>query len=423
MGRTVLIRGARQLLTLRGPNAPRRGEAMRQLGVIEDGAILISDGIITNVGPSRRLENLAEARSAEEINAAGRVVMPGFIDCHTHLIAAPPRLSESRNVDYGTAELTFNKNSVRTAAEHIRRTSAPSLEHQAKRFLSGLVRHGTTTVEIKTGFGLDESGEMKMLRVLSHLSNVAVTVIPTFFAPYMPPAEFSGTLDDHVAWMCNHLLGKVKARQVAQFVDAFCDPSGLNLAQTHTLLNAARRLGFAIKLHSETTTRMGSVRMAVEMGAVSVDGLHHSNPADAILLGHSHTVAVVIPGAVHHSHTTQVAPARQLVDRGAAVALGSGFHPPVSSTYNMITVLAAACTQMKLTPEEAITAGTINAAHALMRSAQSGSLEFGKEADLIMLGVSDYREIPYQFGVNLVSLTMRKGQVVYREGDVTVGNE
>ena len=164
---------------------------------------------------------------------------------------------------------------------------------------------------------------------------------------------------------------------------------------------------------------MGSVRMGVEMGAVSVDGLNHADEADAIVLGRSHTIGVVMPGPVYQGYASRFAPARQLIDKGAAIALASCYHPPISSTYSMLTVIALACTHMGLTPEEAITAATINGAHAVARATQLGSLEFGKEADLIMLGVSDFREIPYQFGVNLVSLTMRKGQVVFQEGAVT----
>lgn len=411
MARRVLLRGARQLLTLHGPTGPRRGEAMRQLGLIEDGALLICDGIITNVGPTRRIENLAEARAAEEINATGRVVMPGFVDSHTHLVAAPPRFADSRNSSHGTAD--------QLSSDYIRRTAAPSLLHQAKRHGYGLLRHGSTTVEVKTGYGLDEPGEIKMLRVLGHLPEAGVSVVPTFQAPHNKPPEFAGSLDNHLNWICDHLLPRVKLRELARFVDCYCDPTGYSPAQANVLLNAARRLGFATKLHTGHTARVGAVRMAVELGVVSVDGLNYVDQADAVTLGQSLTIAVVMPGPVCQGHSSQFAPARLLVDQGAALALASGFYPPVSSTYNMMTVVALACAHMGLSPEEAITAATINGAHAVGRAAQAGSLVFGKEADLIMLGVSDYREIPFHFGVNLVSLTMRKGEVVYREGAMT----
>jgi imidazolonepropionase len=393
---------------------------MRQLGVIEDGAILVKNGVIENVGPTRRVENLAAARGAEEINAAGRVVMPAFVDSHTHLIAAPPRISDMRTAGYVVEP---HSNPAQSSVNHVRRSSASTLEHQARRLLSGFVRHGTTTVEVKTGYGVDESGEMKMLRVLSHLAESGCTVVPTFLASHIPAAEFPGTLEEYLDWVNAYLIPKVRTRNSARFVDGFCDVSGFTVGQAQRLLNAARRLGFATKLHIEQAPTPGAVRMAVEMGATSVDGLTYAEPPDADVLAQSRTVGVVMPGPMHHRYTTRYAPARMLIDRGAAVALATGFHPPVSSTYNMMTAIAIACTHMGLTPEEAITAATTNGAHALMLASQKGSIEFGKDADLIMLSVSDYREIPYQFGVNLVSMTMRNGQVAYREGAVTCADE
>jgi imidazolonepropionase len=309
------------------------------------------------------------------------------------------------------------------SAEHIRRTSAPSLEYQAKRLLVAFMRHGTTTVEIKSGFGLDESGELKMFRVMSHLADAGFNIVPTFMAPYTPPAEFAGSETEYFNWVCDHLLPKIKSRNVARFVDGFCDTSGINSAQANALLTTARRLGFATKLHVEHSTRMGCMKMAVEMGAVSVEGLNHTDYSDASVLAQSRTVGVVMPGPMHMGHVSRFAPARELIDRGAAVALASGFHPPVVSTYNMMTVITLACTHLSLTPEEAITAATINGAHAVNQASSVGSLEFGKQADLIMLNVSDYREIPYHFGVNLVALTMRKGQAVYKEGAVAWDGE
>ena len=392
---------------------------MRQLGVIEDGAVLVKNGVIENVGPTRRVENLAAARGAEEINAVGRVVMPAFVDSHTHLIAAPPRVSDIRMAGFAVEP---QSKVAESSVNHVRRTSASSLEHQARRLLSGFVRHGTTTVEVKTGYGVDEAGEMKMLRVLSHLGESGCTVVPTFLASHIPPTEFPGTVEEYLDWVNAYLIPKVKARSFAKFVDGFCDVSGFSVGQAQRLLNAGRRLGFATKLQVEQSPTPGAVRMAVEMGATSVDGLTHADTSDADVLAQSRTLGVVMPGPMHQRFAPRYAPARMLIDRGAAVALATGFHPPVSSTYNMMTAVAIACTHMGLTPEEAITAATINGAHALLLAGQKGSLEYGKDADIIMLSVSDYREIPYQFGVNLVSMTMRNGQVEYREGAVTCAN-
>ena len=389
---------------------------MRQLGVIEDGALLISDGIITNVGPTRRIENLAEARAAsEEINASGRVVMPGFVDSHTHLIAGPPRVGDFRN----SGERSASRGAASSYnAEHIRRTAGPSLAFQAKKYLQGFLRHGTTTVEVKTGYGQDETGEMKMLRVISQLAESGFGIISSFLTPHTPPPEFTGNLEAYLVWIRDHVLPKVKSRRLAQFVDTFCDPSAYSVQHANTLLHAARRLGFETKIHAEQSVRLGAVRMAVEMGATSVDGLNQIDKSDAIVLGQSQTVGVVMPAPMFQGHASRMPPARMLIDEGAPVALASGFNPSVSATYNMMTVIAIACTHMGMTVEEAISAATINGAFAVMGSPRIGSLVFGKDADLIMLGVSDYREIPYQFGLNLVALTMRKGQVVYREGAV-----
>ncbi|HYI97479.1 MAG TPA: imidazolonepropionase [Bryobacteraceae bacterium] len=388
---------------------------MRQLGVIEDGALLISDGIITNVGPTRRIENLAEARVAsEEINASGRVVMPGFVDSHTHLIAAPPRVGDLRN----SGDRSPSKGAASYNAEHIRRTSGPSLAFQAKRHLQGFLRHGTTTVEVKTGYGLDETGEMKMLRVIAQLAESGFGIVPSFLTPHTPPPEFTGNLEAYLVWIRDHVLPKVKTRRLAQFVDTFCDPSGYSVEHANLLLQAARRLGFETKIHAEQSVRLGAVRMAVEMGATSIDGLNQIDKSDAMVLGQSQTIGVVMPGPTYQGYDSRMPPARMLIDEGAALALASGFNPSVSATYNMMTVIAIACTHMGMTIEEAITATTINGAFAVMSAPRIGSLVFGKDADLIMLGVSDYREIPYQFGLNLVALTMRKGQVIYREGAV-----
>ena len=389
---------------------------MRQLGLIEDGAILIVDGVIENVGPTRRIENLAGARSAEEINAAGRVVMPGLIDSHTRIIAAPPRVGDSRPAI--GADHPMNRNITQVNAEHIRRSTAASLDHQARRFLAASIRHGATTLEGKSGFGQDESGEIKMLKVLAQLASYGANVVPTFLAPHMPPSNFNGSTDDFVRWICESLIPKVKQRNLAQFVDAFCDSSGFNVSQAGAILDTARRVGLAAKLQAEYTSRTGAVRMAVEMGAVSVDGLNYIDTADIQTLAGSRTIGVVMPGPMHQGYASRFAPVRQMIDAGVAVGLASGFHPQFSATLNMMTVIGIACTHMGMTPEEAITAATVNGAYSVGKGSMAGSLVYGREADLIMLTISDYREIPYNFGVNLVAMTMRKGQVMYREGAV-----
>jgi imidazolonepropionase len=418
MKRAVLVRGARQLLTLHGPAAPRRGELLRQLSIIEDGSVLIVNGVISNVGPTRRIENLAEARSAEEIGASGRVVMPGFIDSHTHVISSPLRFSRQGAVRQGQQEHPLGHDSVAAGIQYIRNTPATALEFQARRHILGFLRHGSTTIEAKSGFGLNEAGELKMLRVIASLGSLIGTV-PTFLGANTEPPEYRGRLDEYNKWLCSYLLPKVRTRRLARFADVFCDPAGYPLEQARTYLDSARRLGLVPKIHAEQSVRLGAVPMAVGMEAVSVDGLNHASEEDIHLLGRSSTIATLLPGSVYQGSYSRFPPARALIDAGAAVALATAFHPGVSSSLSMQMAICLACTQMRMTPEEAISAATINAAHAVQLASVAGSLEFGKHADLIILNVPDYREIAYYFGVNQVALTMRKGEVVYREGTVT----
>lgn len=412
MKRSLLVRGARQLLTLHGPLPPRRGEALRSLGLIEDGSALIVNGIISNVGPTRRVENLAEARSAEEISAAGRVVMPGFVDSHTHLIAAPPRIFHQRQ---RTPAPVSSADAVPVAMQYVRNTPSGTLEFNARRYVELLLRHGTTTLEGKSGYGLNASAEMKMLRVLASCGEGIADIVPTFFGAHALPPEFDSA-EDYIAWVSSEFISKVRDRRLARFVDVSCAPSTFTAPQVRPYLEAAKRLGFGIKVHADQDARVGGAQLAVEFGAASADGLNHIDREDIHLLARSSTIATLLPGAVHNGAYGRFPPARQLIDGGAAVALSSGFNPSIASTFNMQSVVSLACSHMDMTPEEAISAATINSAHALGVSQRCGSLEYGKDADLLILDVSDYREVPLYFGCNIVALAMRKGTVVYREG-------
>ena len=414
MKRSVLVRGARQLLTLHGPSIPRRGEALRSIGVIEDGSVLIVNGIIAHVGSTRRVENLAEARSAEEINAAGRVVMPGFVDSHTHLVGAPARVVQRQR----SSSLTLD--ALPLAMQYIRNTPAATLDFQARRYLELLLRHGTTTVEAKSGYGLNASAEFKTLRVLTALDGGVTAVIPTFFGAHVLPPEFASA-DEYVGWLCAELLPRVRERKLAAFVDVLCDPSGFTAQQVRPYLDTARRLGLGVKIHADQSMCTGGTRLAVEFGAVSAAGLNALEEEDIATLARSGTIATLLPGTIHEGSFNRYPPARQLIDRGAAVALATAFKPWSPSTFSMQMIVSLACSHMNMSPEEAISAATINGAHAVGRGGRCGSLEYRKDADLLILDVSDYREIPMHFGCNIVAMALRKGHVVYREGALTCG--
>lgn len=414
MDRNILIRGARQLLTLHGPSGPRRGPSLRELSLIEDGSVLISNGVIATVGPTRRVENLAQARSAEEIDATGRIILPGFIDPYIWLNAPPARSFEVEKSG-GVSDQPAGEDIAAAALQHIR-TSAPGrLKSIVRKTVEACIRHGTTTICAKTGYGLDKPSELKALRACAADEDECCSVITAFVASAIP-ARFEGGAKGYVSWLCEEMLPAIRMRRLATFVDVVCDPAAFSSEQAHEFLSCAKRLELLPGMQVEQTTHTGVVRTAIELESRYVIGLNHADQLDAQALGRSRTIATLVPAAGHSRSARP--PARALIASGAAVALGSGFHPSLTSTLNMQTVISLACSEMGLTPEEAISAATINSAHAVQRASISGSLESGKEADLIMLDIPDYREIPYHLGVNLVSMTMRKGEVLYRQGVV-----
>jgi imidazolonepropionase len=417
---SVLVRGARQLVTLRGPAGPRRGRALRELSVIQDGAVLIEGGRIAALGPSRRMENLADARRATEIDASGRVVMPGFVDSHTHLVCGPARLHEYEmrlgGATYG--EIQEGGGGILASVRAVRQMPIRRLVLQARRTLGGMIRHGTTTLEAKSGYGLDETGERKTLRAIRAMNGKPLELASTYLGAHVAPPEYAGRADEYIEWTCSYLMPKIRRRNLAKFVDVYCEADAFTVAQARRYLQAARALGFQLKVHAEQFSHSGGAKLAVETGATSADHLDYADEGDFEALADSGTVATLLPGAVFHLGLDRYPPARKMIEAGVAVALATDFNPGTSPTYSMPMILSLACSQMRMTPAEAIAAATINGAHAMGCADHTGSIEAGKDADLVMFNVPDYREIPYHFGVNLVAMTMKKGQVLYREGDI-----
>ena len=374
---------------------------MSDLGVIQDGAVLISDGLLQEVGPSRRLENLAGIRDAVEINAAGCVVMPGFVDSHTHL-AFP--LSGTGG---GPRE---------ESARAVRSGAGSRLMVRMRAYLEAMARHGTTTVEVKTGSGPDESAETKLLRVLRELRHDPLDVFATFFFQ-LPEDDLEGGNWAASEWVVSDLLPKLRRRRLARFADLAWNNKPTAYGCFASYLQTARALGFGCRIHADQSSATAALQMAVEHLAVSVDHLEYASAANAPLLAGASTVATLLPCYSFNSGA-RFAPARDLIDAGAAVALATNFNPHHTPALSMQTAIALACHYMGMTPEEALCAATLNGAHALGRAHRSGSLEVGKEADLLILNVSDHRELAHHFGNNLVRLTMKRGQVIYQEGQV-----
>ncbi|MEX2264513.1 MAG: amidohydrolase family protein [Bryobacteraceae bacterium] len=391
MGDTILVRGARQLLTLRGAQGPRRGTALREIGIIPDGALLIRDGVITDVGPGRRIESLAAARTAREINADGRVVMPGFVDSRARLA-------------FGHFE-PDGENSGQSDLNAIRTLSARRLAWRARGLLRTFLRHGTTTLEARTGYAQDAAVEMKSLRVLAALREDPLDIVATYLPATGTPSESGGDADGYVEWMCSSLMPRLRKQKLARFVGVCAEESEPSQRQAHRCFSAARELGFPLKVHA------GGVRLALEFDAVSMDYTSQTTASQSVMLARSATIACLLPGLTIPDGIPP--PARELIDAGAAVALATGFHPCSNATCSMPMMISLACMKMGMTPAEAITASTINGAWATRSSERVGSLEYGKQADVIVLDVRDYREIPHHFGVNPVVLAIKRGKVVY----------
>jgi len=418
MRKVTLVRGARQLLTLRGSSGPRRGAELGNLGLIQDGAVLVVDGLIHQVGPTRRIENLALVRQADEIDASGCVVMPGFVDSHTQLVGGPARMLDFELGLAGASaeQIAEAGGGALAQARAIEDLSPHTLEALARKAIEEAVRHGTTSLETRSGLGITAAGETKILRVQAALKKQLISPVSTFLSARFSP-EFENP-DSYLDWICSHWLPLVSRRKLADFVEIRCETGSFALPQACRFLTCARQLGFALKIETGLQPVPGAIRLAVELAAASVSHAIGATEQDARLLAESPTIATLLPGAVFFAGTEQYAPARMLIDYGAAVALASGYNPETRSSLNMQMMLAFACKSMHMTPAEVVTAATLNAACALGQASQVGSLEAGKSADLLIFNVSDYREISYHLGSNVMNRVIKNGVLIAERSEV-----
>jgi imidazolonepropionase len=410
-----LITGCSQLLTLRG-RVPRRGRALRELGIIRDGAMLVRDDRIAAIGPRRRIERLREARRAEKLGLGGRVVLPGFVDSHTHLIFPATRAAEYEQRISGLTyeEIARAGGGIRSTVEQLRRAPAKSLRARALANLREFAAHGTTTIEAKSGYGLDWKSELKILTLLCELhQEQPIDIASTFLGAHEVPPEYRQRPNAYVELLVRRWIPTVATAGLAEFCDVFCDRGAFTVEQARKILAAGRACGLVPRIHAEQLAHTGAARLAIEMQAASADHLEKIDAGDIKALSLSNVACTMLPGCCFHLGLARFGPARELIESGAIVALATDFNPGTSPTLSMPMILSLACTQMLLTPAEAISAATINPAYSLRCHDRVGSLEVGKYADLAAFDVDDYREIPYYFGVNLCKLTMKRGAVIH----------
>jgi imidazolonepropionase len=414
----LLITGCSELLTLRGA-VPRRGPALRELEVIRDGALLVREDRILAVGKRRQVEKLREARRAEKFDLGGRVVLPGFVDSHTHLIFPRCRSHEYEQRLSGATyeEIARAGGGIRSTVKHLRRAPATPLKARAVAHLHEFAAHGTTTIEAKSGYGLDWKSELKILEIMSELhQEQPLDIASTFLGAHVVPPEFKKRPDAYVDLLVKKWIPTVATAGLAEFCDVFCDRGAFTVVQARRILMAGRACGLVPRIHAEQLARTGAARLAIELQAASADHLEKIDRSDIKALALSNVVCTMLPGCCFHLGLSHYGPARELIDAGAIVGLATDFNPGTSPTLSMSMILSLACTQMRMTPAEAIAAATINPAYSLRQHDRVGSLEVGKYADIAAFDVAGYREIPYYFGVNLCSLTIKRGEIIHSKG-------
>jgi imidazolonepropionase len=418
----MLIHSASQLLTLSGP--PQRGLDLGNLGIIPDGAVLVRGEEIVAIGNSAEMRAIYP--DEPDLDASGRVVMPGFVDPHTHMVWAGDRAAEFEMRLQGKSylEIMESGGGILSTVRHTRQASLQTLLDETRLRLMTMFNHGTTTAEAKSGYGLRLATELRLLQALLALDGEGPLELAfTFLGAHAVPQEYQGRTLEYVNLVCFTMLPLLKEwwpahapEQSLPFVDVFCETGAFDLAQSRHILETARNLGFPLKIHADEFDNLGGAALAAELGAASADHLVATSPRDIQILAKSDTVAVALPCTPFGLAESTYTPARQILEAGGLLAIASDLNPGTAWCGNMQFTIALACRYMRLTPAQAIAAATINAAAAIDKSKRIGSLAPGKQADLLVLNVPDYRHLGYRFGSNLVHDVIKKGRVYPVQG-------
>lgn len=418
-GSELLIIHASQLVTMSGPARPRTAGEMSEIGIIEDGGVLITDGIIQAAGQSDEVKQLATA-TARVVDAGQCVVSPGFVDPHTHPVFAGTREDEYEMRAQGATyqKIAAEGGGILSTVRRTRAASEEELFRTAGRWINQFLEHGTTTIEAKSGYGLSVEDEIKLLRVIQRLDReTPLDLVPTFLGAHEVPAEYRQAgekgRESYLRLIVDEMLPRVATDGLARFCDVFCESHVFTVEESRMVLRRASELGLGIRIHADQLANSGGAELAAELHADSADHLDWIEPAAVDRLRAAGVIAVLLPGAVFNLGLSRYPPARMLIDSGVPVALATDFNPGSSPTPSMQMAMSIACCQMHMTPAEAFTASTVNAAYSLRLGDRIGSLETGKQADVVIFDCCDYRQVPYFFGVNHAKTIIKSGRIVF----------
>jgi len=414
----LLLTNIRQLLTLRGSRGPRRGRELSDPGIIENAAVLCAAGKIVSVGTMQQASRDSwikkNRRSIQEIDCTGKVVLPGFVDSHTHPVFAAPRLVDFEQRISGATyeEIAEAGGGIRSSIAGVRNASRADLATKILASLNQMLLQGTTTVEAKSGYGLSTAAELKSLEAISDAAaRWPGTVVPTLLGAHVVPPEFKKA-EQYVAEIIGRMIPVVARRKLARFVDIFCDRGAFSTKEAERIFEAAGKHGLGTRAHVCQLTS-SALTPLLRFDPASLDHMDCVRESDIPLLAQRNTIATLVPGANFFLGLSHYPPARKLIDSGVALALATDFNPGTSPTTSMAFVLSLACTQMKMSPAEAIGAATINGACTLRIQERKGGVEAGKDADLAVFDVDDYREIPYWIASNRCVDVIVKGNLVH----------
>lgn len=409
----LLIVNAEELVTLAGGSQkPRTGKQMREIGIIQNGSLAIKDGKLVAVGKTPEITKNFKAENI--INAKGKTVLPGFVDPHTHLVFAGSREGEFQMRVEGASymEILGSGGGILKTVRETRRASFEKLVENSLKTLDVMLEHGTTTVEAKSGYGLTSKDELKILEVIRRVDQLhCIDVVPTFMGAHAVPHEFKADVQGYVSLIIEDMLPKVAEKRLAEFCDVFCERGVFSMEQARHILAAGQNYGLKSKVYADEMSMMGGAELAADVGAFSAEHLLFSSQEGIKAMAEKGVIAVLLPAAAFSLMMGRYADARLMIDSGVPVALGTDFNPSCW-VENQQLVIAFACHFMRLTSAEAITAATLNAAHAIGRANEVGSLEVGKKADVVVLDVPNHKFLGYRFGVNLVDKVIKNGRVV-----------